>query len=440
MKITALKAGVTAPRPLSAVRGTQAQDAAVDPGIRQKKVRRRLVAGGVGVLALTSASVWLVHLGSEPSLVVPLERLQLATVTEGSFVRDVAAQGTVVAAVHPTLFAVAGGTVSYRVHAGDTVHQGEVLAQLDSPELTNEYQKERATLESLGFALARQELEVRRQIMTSRQQADLAQVSIQAAQREMKRAQWAWDLHAIAERDYRRSMDEVTTAKLNFEQAQSAANLTKDSLALELRTRRMEHERQELVVSGLRRRVDELTVRSPVEGMVADLAQADRARVTEGAALLTVVDLSAFEIEFQVAETYAREIRTGQAAEITLGGHVEPGVVTAISPEVRQSEVTGRVRFAHAQPAGLRQNQRAEVRIVLEERPHVRKLARGVGMDETTPSLYVVRGTRAVRVPVTLGAASITEIEVKNGLLPGDEVILSDTHDFKDAAQISLAR
>ena len=35
---------------------------------------------------------------------------------------------------------------------------------------------------------------------------------------------------------------------------------------------------------------------------------------------MTVVDLSAFEIEFQVAETYAREIKPGMTADITLDG------------------------------------------------------------------------------------------------------------------------
>jgi len=54
--------------------------------------------------------------------------------------------------------------------------------------------------------------------------------------------------------------------------------------------------------------------------------------------------LSAFEIEFQVVESYAADIKPGMAADITLGGRSIPGTVTAISPEVRQNEVTGRVK------------------------------------------------------------------------------------------------
>jgi HlyD family secretion protein len=440
MKITALARGNTATTTTGTrVRDTAAQDTAVPSQMRALRSRHRLVAGGLAVGASAGCALWLTHILSQPAMAIAAERLQLATVTRGRLVRDVAAQGTVVAAVSPTLFAVAGGTVSYHVHAGDTVRKGQILAELDSPELTNEYQREKATLQAQDSALARQEIEERRELLTSRQQADLAQVSIEAAQREMKRAQWAWDLRAIPERDYRKQVDEVTTAKLNLEHAQATAGLEKESLALELATRREERARQGLVVENLARRVGELTVRSPVDGMVGELAQTDRTKVTEGAALLTVVDLSALELEFHVAETYAGDIRPGMAAEITLGGRMEPGIVTAISPEVRQSEVTGRLRFARAQPAGLRQNERAAVRIVLDERGQVTKLARGVALDEGTHALYVVRGAHAMRVPVELGAASITEIEVKGGLSPGDQVVISDTRDFHDSPAVVIS-
>jgi len=336
------------------------------------------------------------------------------------------------------LFAVASGTISYVVRAGDTVTKGQVLATLDSPELNNEYQREHATLDSLNAALARQEIEIRRQLLTGKQQADLAQVAITAAERELKRAQWAWDQRAMSERDYKRSIDDVATAKLNFEHARDTAGLERDSVVLDLKTRKLERDRQALVVENLERRVDELNIRSPVNGMVANLGQPEKARIAESAPIITVVDLGAFELEFQVSETYARDIKSGMAAEITLEGRMQPGTVTAISPEVRQSLVTGRVRFKE-QPPGLRQNERASVRIVLDERDHVLKFERGPQIDQGTGYVYVVRGDHAVRTPVQLGAASVSEVEVLHGLTENDRVIVSDTRDFNDAPDLLIS-
>lgn len=439
MKITELKRLPDASSPTAGVRGTQGQDKTLESTDQPWRKYRKVLAFGAAGMVVLAVFAWLIHSWSVTRHTISAERLRIVEVTRGHFVRDAAAQGTVIAAVNPTLFAIAPGTVSYVVQAGNTVEKGQVLATLDSPELDNEFQRERATLDGLNAALSRQEIEMRRQMLASRQSADVAQVTIQAAERELKRAQWAWDQRAISERDYKRAIDDVATAKLNYEHARDNTGLERDSLTLDMRTRRLDRDRQALVVDSLKRRVDELQVRSPVDGMVANLAQPEKARVAESAPLLTVVDLGAFEIEFQVAETYARGITPGMSAEILLDGRKRPGLVTAVSPEVRQNQVTGRVKFAGEQPPGLRQNQRASVRIVLDERDNVLRFERGSLIDEATRSVYVVRDNRAVRIPVELGAASVSEIEVTRGLAAGDRIIISDTRDFGAAPEILIA-
>jgi HlyD family secretion protein len=441
MKIAELRRlPATTPTGESVIRTTEGQDAPIEDKRPHWKRRRIVYIAGAALALIIAVLVWLLTQWSDLKNTVSADRLRIVSVTKGHFVRDVAAQGTVIAAVNPTLFAIAPGTINYIVHAGDTVTKGQPLATLESPDLRNEYERERATLDSLNAALARQEIEIRRQILLSKQQADLAKVSITAAEREEKRAQSAWDERVISERDYRRAIDDLDSAKLNYDHATATAALEQDSLALELRTKRLERDRQSLVVENLKNRVGELTVRSPVNGMVANLAQTEKARVPESAPLVTVVDLTAFEIEFQVAETYAQDIKSGMTADITLDGRPHAGIVTAISPEVRQSQVTGRVKFSGTQPPGLRQNQRAAVRIVLDERNEVVKFERGSFIDDATRQLYVVRGDHAVLVPVQLGAASVAEVEVVRGLQPGEHVIVSDMRDFNDEPQVTITR
>jgi HlyD family secretion protein len=344
----------------------------------------------------------------------------------------------VVAAVSPTLFAEAPGTIIYKVRAGDTVKAGDVLGTVESAALTNEYERERATLASSDATLNRQTIEVRRQILKSSQDTDLAKVQITAAEREFKRAEDAWNIHVIPQRDFERARDDLETAKLNFAHATETGGLEKDSLQLELRSLRLQRDSQALKVARLRERVEALVLKSPVAGMVATLSQPERAQVAENAPLVTVVDLSALEIEFQVAESYANEIRSGMNSEITLDGRKLIGTVAGISPDVRNSQVTGRVRFVE-QPKGLRQNQRASVRIVLDERNDVLKVARSAFNDSDTRFVYVVRDDDAVRVPVEFGATAIGEIEIRNGLNVGDTVVLSDMRDYKDAPASSSA-
>ena len=419
------------------IRGTQSQDRTVVAPDRRRVLLRRYGPWVLGALLVLVAGAWSVRSWLSSEKVIPRERMRTAVVERGPFVRDVAATGLVVASVSPTLFAEAPGTIIYKVRAGDTVKAGDVLGEVQSAALTNEYEREQATLVSADAALNRQTIEVRRQILKSSQDSDLAKVQITAAEREYKRAQDAWGIHVIPERDYLRARDDLETAKLNYTHALETGGLEKDSLQLELRSQRATRDAQALKVARLRERVDALTLKSPVAGIVATLAQVERSQVAENAPLVTVVDLSALEIEFQVAESYANEIRPGMNAEVTLDGRKLVGTVAGISPDVRNSQVTGRVRFTE-QPRGLRQNQRASVRIVLDERSDVLKVARSAFQDSDTRFVYVVREDEAVRTPVEYGAAAIGEIEIRNGLQAGDIVVLSDMRDFKDAPTVLI--
>jgi HlyD family secretion protein len=126
-------------------------------------------------------------------------------------------------------------------------------------------------------------------------------------------------------------------------------------------------------------------------------------------------------------------------ADVSLGGKTYAGEVTAMSPEVRQGEVTGRVRLKD-QPPGLRQNQRTSVRILMDKRDGVLKVERGAFYEATGGAFaYVVHGDTAEKRPIRTGAVSVREVEVTDGLVEGDQIIVSDTDDFKDAASVLLA-
>lgn len=441
MSITNLKppSSPASPSP-AAIRDTSAQDTARRGTANVWYRRKPFYAAATGIIALLAALAWLAHDWARSAHVVSAQTLEIATVTRGDFVQDAAARGTVIAAVSPTLSSTAAGTVTYLVHAGDRVAKGEVLARLASPELQNQYERERTTLQSMDAALEQQEIELRQELLDNRQKADLAAVTMSQQLRELQRLQAAWTLHVISEHRYEAAYDTYSIARLSYEHANQNAGLERQRVMLELRTRQLARNAQSLLVDGLRQRLDALTVRSPVDGMVADLAQPDQSHVAGSVPLVTVVDLSALAIEFQVAESFANGIKPGLPTYITLDGQTVRGVVTEVSPDVRDGWVTGRAKFVGGQPAGLRQNEQAAVRIVMGEHKDVLMVERGAFLDPATRFVYVVRGNEATRTPIELGAASVSEIEVLSGLAAGDRVVISDTQDFHDARELRVAR
>jgi len=208
----------------------------------------------------------------------------------------------------------------------------------------------------------------------------------------------------------------------------------------ELQTSEHQLVRQRLVVTDLERRVDELNVRSPVAGVVGTIAVADRAVVPANTPLMIVVDLSQLEVEIAVPESYADDLGIGMDAEIKYGTQTYAGKLSAISPEVVESQVTARVRFENGLPAGLRQNQRVSTRVLMESKPNVLMVQRGPFVDSSGGRFaYVVDDDMAVRRPIEVGSASVTAIEIVSGLNEGDRIVISGTDEFSESESILIS-
>lgn len=421
-----------------AIRDTSGQDrvmAVPAPPVWKRPLLLAAAAVAGVVLLLWLMAGWLGSAGA-----VSAERLRFAEVGRGTLVRDAAVNGRVVAAVSPTLYAPATGTVTLKIEAGATVSKGQVLAELDSPELQNELQRERATLAQLEAEVARQKILARKASLLAQRDADEAEVARLAALRDLQRAKRGYELGALPEVDYLRAKDALESAEIRARHANAAAKLEGSDVALGLKTQEQLLERQRLVTANVERRVEELSVRAPVDGIVGTLNVADRAVVAPNTALMTVVDLSRLEVELEVPETYAEDLGLGMTTEVRIGTTMVPATVSAISPEVVNSRVLARVRFDGEQPPGLRQNQRVSARVLFEEKPDVLMVARGPFLESQGGRFaYVVRDGYAERVPVRIGATSVAAVEILEGLAEGDRIVISGSERFDNAERVAIS-
>lgn len=407
------------------------------------KSRKGVLLGGVSAALLLALALWLVaptiSRWSQAQQSVSAERLRFATVTRGDFVRDISVQGRVVAAVSPTLYAAQAGTITLEVESGDSVHAGQVLATIDSPEIQSQLLQERSRLSSLQIELQRQGITTRQQQLQNQKAEDSAAIDLKAAQREMQRAEQAYEKGAMIAVDYEKAQDDLETAELLHRHSELDTALDNERLDFELQTRELSVNQQELFVIELERRVDELNILSPVNGIVGNLVVNQKTNVTNNQPILSVVDLSAFEVEVQISESYADDLAIGMQAEIRTGSSLYLATLVAVSPEIIDNQVTGRVRFNDEVPAALRQNQRLTTRILLEEKKDVLMVQRGQFFDSGNGRVaYRVENGVAERRAILTGATSLNTIEVLEGLNAGDTIIISSTDSFNGADTVLI--
>lgn len=419
------------------IRDTSHQDTVVAPPKGQKNKRRAIIAGSVAAGA--AAVVFLLSAWSSSEHSVNANRIRVAEVGRGTLVRDASVNGRVVAAVSPTLYSTAPSTVTLKVAAGDTVKRGQVLAVLESPDLSDALKVEQSSYQQLEAEVARQRILARKQKLLAQREADTAEIDRLSAQRTLERYEGVANDGIIAKIDYQKAKDALKSAQIRAKHAADAAALEGDDVGLALKTKINELDRQRLSMANAQRRVDELTVRAPVDGFIGTLSVQNRSVVPANAALMTLVDLSRLEVELEVPETYVSDMGLGMTAEIALPSGTATGKLSALSPEVVRNQVLARVRFDGEQPKGLRQSQRLTARLLIEEKPNVLMVPRGPFVEnEGGRFAYVVEDGVAVRRPITVGATSISAVEILSGLKPGDKVVIAGTDTFKNAARVSI--
>lgn len=420
------------------IRDTSAQDQT----IQHSPQRRRMIWVGTAVALVVAMALvlpWATRILSAGQS-VSVSRLAFATVERGPFTRDIAAEGRVVAAVRPTLYARSPGMVTLKVHAGDTVHKGQELARIESFELVNQLARERAELKGLQVAWELSKVEARTQRQKLQMAFDTARIDAASAERDLGRYRTAYAKGAYSRAQVEKVEDRLKKAQIALDHAKEDLALSNDSLDFGIKAKNLAAERQKLLVQNLQRQVENLKIRSPVDGQVGQVFVAPRSTVAENAKILTVIDLSALQVEVQVPESFARDLGVGMAAKIAGNGKAWTGAVSAISPEVVNGQVATRVRFEGDKPEELRQNQRLSVRILLDHRDSALTVARGSFVDESGGRYaYVMRDGLAVKTPVQLGATSIDKVEILKGLEPGDRVVISGVDNFKGADRVVIS-
>lgn len=422
------------------IRDTSAQDHLVE--VRPNH-RRKLVYAAAGLAAIVAVVLAVPRMATMFSAdsSVSASRLSFGTVTRGPFVRDIAAEGKVVAAVSPTMYAASAGAVVLKVHAGDVVKKAQLLAVITSPELTSKLAQEKSAADAMEVEFLRAQIDAKKKRSELQKAFDNAIIDQTAAERDLKRYQTAFDKGAVPVADVDKAKSTLDKAAVTAKHAQSDLAMDNDSLTFDVQAKKLAHDRQVLLVKDLERQVDDLNVKSPVDGQVGQLFIAERATVAKDAQLLSVIDLSALEVEMKVPESFARDLAIGMPGEISGNGKTWNGKVSAVSPEVVNGEVAARLRFDGETPQQLRQSQRLSVRILLDKRDNVLTVQRGSFVDESAGRYaYVVNDGMADRRDIRVGASSIDKVEILDGLKEGDKIVISGADTFGDAKHVAISR
>jgi RND family efflux transporter MFP subunit len=338
--------------------------------------------------------------------------------------------GQTVALLETPVYARTEGYIRQRnVEIGDRVKKGQLLLELDTPDLDQQIVQARATLAQSNAALAQ------------------VQASLQASQSTLKLARVTADrYHTLAGQGVISKQDDDTSAaalesgQANVHAAEETVRAQQSTIAaneanLNRLLEQKKYARMEAPFDGV------ITYRNPMASDIGTLISSGSG--TSNPEILRVSQIQTLRVFVDVPQSYAPVIRVDQPADLVIdefAGRVFPARVKSTTSSVDPSSRTMlTVLLVDNSDGALLPGMYAKVRFHLPHTVNVLRLPAEALLFRTEgPFAAVVGADHKVHMhKLTLGRDYGPEVEVASGLEPGDAVVLNPTDAIREDALVS---
>lgn len=146
-----------------------------------------------------------------------------------------------------------------------------------------------------------------------------------------------------------------------------------------------------------------------------------------------------FKVTGEVNDTYAAKLAPGLNAEVLIGETKLSGVVSNVVPSVSNGMLSFTVHLNESNSELLRAGLNVEIYVIYAIKNEVVRIRNGSFYKGPGQyDLWIIQDHTAEIRKVILGEHSPQYIEVIDGLVPGDEVILSNMAPFKNKKRIKV--
>jgi HlyD family secretion protein len=394
----------------------------------RKKIKRVAVYAG-GVIALLVVVLGLARL--EPAAPgVDRSTIWIDTVKRGPMVREVRGSGTLVPEDIRWISATTLGKVErILLRPGRTVQADEVILELSNPQLQQELQDTEfklsaaeASLKNLRAQLDNEYLQM--QASAAGIEAEYRKALLQADVNEQMAKQ-----HLVSDFTMRQSRLDADQLTIRNDIAKKQLVSNRESMPARIAVQQSDVDQAKAIVALKRRQAADMQVRAGFPGVLQIVPVEVGQQVSPGTNLARVANPSLLKAEVKISETQAKDIQIGQKASVDTRNGIVVGRVVRVDPSVQNGTVTVDIALDGPLPKGARPDLSVDGTIELERLSDVLYVGvPAIAQEQSLTNLFRVGSDGiATRVQVKLGRASVSAIEVLDGLNAGDQVILSDT-------------
>ena len=398
------------------------------------------IGGLVALLAMIGFVI--ISTSGGAKLNVKKERLSVSTVANGVFQENIPVNGVVLPISTIYLDALEGGRVEEKfVEDGALMKKGEPILRLSNTDLELSLVNQETAVYNLLTQMQISQTNARQNNISRLNQYTDVDNALIEARRVYKVNETLYKKGVIAKQDFDQSKNDYNYQVQRMELAKQV--LKEDSIATiqELDQAKNSYRRTERALDLMRKKVEDLVVRAPIDGQLTSLDAEIGQSINKGTRLGQIDVLSGYKVKVDIDEYYISRIYAGQEGSFVYNGKTYTLIIKKVFSQVNNGRFQVDMVFDGDAPEGIRRGQNLQIRLALSAEKEALLVAKG-GFYQKTGGNWIFKisedGSTAYKVDVRLGSQNTKFHEVLEGLNPGDKVITSSYDSFGDIDELII--
>jgi HlyD family secretion protein len=400
------------------------------------------IAGITGLVLLIAGSIYFTS--GKSKLDVDTERLTISEIKKGPFQEFIPVNGVVMPLTTIYLDASDGGRVEAKyVEDGAHLKKGDPILKLANTDLELSLANEETAVYANQTQMQISHSQAQQNTIGKLNNIADVDIAFREAERIYKLDKDLYAKKAIGSQEFQTATNQYNYQSSRRKLAQQI--LTQDTAMVKQQESQTKEQYAQMknTLDLLRQKVNDLTVRAPVDGQLTNFDSEIGQGKTKGEHLGQIDVATGFKVRVGVEEHYISRVFTGLKGDFQFADKTYKLVIKKVFTNVINGQFNVDMAFIGPAPTGIRKGQTLQVRLALSDETTALLLPKG-GFYQQTGGNWIFKvsedGKKAYKVDIQINRQSPDYYELTSGLQVGDKVITSSYETYGDIQELVLKK
>lgn len=400
--------------------------------------KRKTIFIAVTVVAILAISIWLLRGWLKSS--INKSDITTAVVGIGNIENTINASGEVLPEFEEIITSPINASIkSALMDAGNSVKAGQSILTLDKSATQTDYMKLKFQLESKENEIAKLKLDLNKSFFDIKSNNDIKQLRISSLADAVENAKRLFKAGGGTREGIEQAELNLKVAQLEKKQLENEIKSKQQTMQIEIKEAEIAAQIQRSDLNELQRKLDLANVVASRNGVITYVNKNIGANVSSGQTLARIADLGSFKIAGSISDNSLDQMHNNTPVIVRINDSLLRGHITNVSPSVQNGIISFDIQLNERNNKLLRPNMKVDVFVVTDARSKVMTVANGPAFKgPSVQDIFVVRDGKAIRHTVHVGLSNFDNVELKDGVKPGDVIITSDMTEYKNSTELTI--